>query len=359
MSQITRYFAGGNTADGFVSFFPFVLPENVRKRMYYVKGGPGVGKSSFMKVIGSELEEIGYGVEYFYCSGDPESLDAVTIPELGVGIMDATAPHSYDPMIPGARDTLVSLGDYLDEEAMSPYASDLVSINENIGMHYSNCYHYLKAAAELKTISYHAKNHVIMFKEKNEAMKYADQMVQKYLADDMAVSKQPEQSSFGTLRKLFGEAYTHMGYISYVDALPRDRTVLVTEPQEDRLDFLFQELLKIMIAQGINVTALYNPLNPQLLSHLYLPEKKMLFTGEMSFNETAEICEFYHTENSTQEHKPEDEFYGHLIKQAVNQLKSAKKAHDELESYYVKSMNFEGVAQKLNDVLIDIIRLKQ
>ena len=42
-------FAGGNTSQGFYSCFEDILPKERRKRMFYLKGGPGVGKSTLMR----------------------------------------------------------------------------------------------------------------------------------------------------------------------------------------------------------------------------------------------------------------------------------------------------------------------
>ena len=50
----------------------------------------------------------------------------------------------------------------------------------------------------------------------------------------------------------------------------------------------------------------------------------------------------------------QDRNYDELIEYAIHQMKSAKKAHDELETYYVKHMDFDGVAEKLNDILTNI-----
>ena len=126
--QTIHYFAGGNTAQGFHSCFEDLLPAPERKRMFYLKGGPGVGKSTLMKRFASAAEEKGVRTEYFHCSSDPDSLDGAAFPELGIGIMDATAPHSYDPVVPGARDTLIALGDFLDEEALKPYLHEIAGV---------------------------------------------------------------------------------------------------------------------------------------------------------------------------------------------------------------------------------------
>ncbi len=353
MGQVTRYFAGGNTAEGFVSFFPFVLPEQDRRRMYFIKGGPGVGKSSFMKVIGKEMEQDGYDVEYFYCSGDPECLDAVAIPKLGVGIMDATAPHSYDPVIPGARDTLISLGDYLDERAMSPYLSEIERIGKRISTHYQDSYHYLKAAAELKSMTHNTVKHATIYMEKCLAGEYARRLSEQYVSECTKSA-----SRIGTLRQLFGEAYTHMGYLSHVDVLPREQTILLLEPNEQRLDILLQALAEQTISQGIDIISLHHPLSPLLLSHLYLPEQKVLFTGDLSLEEGAETCGSYHAEGSICGQAVHEENYDDLIRHAVDQLKGAKKAHDELETYYVRNMDFDRVEEKLNHVLTFIKEMK-
>ena len=44
-----HYFAAANTADGFVSFFDSVFNNRNISKVYILKGGPGVGKSTIMK----------------------------------------------------------------------------------------------------------------------------------------------------------------------------------------------------------------------------------------------------------------------------------------------------------------------
>ena len=117
-----HFFAGANTAHGFYSCFDHILPARERKRMYFIKGGPGVGKSTLMRRVAQTAEEKGLDVLYYHCSSDPDSLDGICLPARGMGMMDGTAPHVYDPAVPGARDTLLSLGNHLDEAALMPSA---------------------------------------------------------------------------------------------------------------------------------------------------------------------------------------------------------------------------------------------
>lgn len=89
---IKRVFPGGNTNRGFVSFYDQIIgPEATH--IFVIKGGPGVGKSTFMKAIGAVMQAEGYDLEYHHCSSDNNSLDGLVIPALGVALLDGTAPQ--------------------------------------------------------------------------------------------------------------------------------------------------------------------------------------------------------------------------------------------------------------------------
>ena len=98
--QAIHYFPGGNTAEGFCSHFGDILPAPMQRRMFYLKGGPGVGKSTLMRRVGEAAEKAGLEVEYFHCSSDPDSLDAVCLPQKGAALMDGTAPPAMTRMMP-------------------------------------------------------------------------------------------------------------------------------------------------------------------------------------------------------------------------------------------------------------------
>ena len=91
--KIRHMFPGGNTPRGFYSFYSYILPQDEAKRIFVIKGGPGVGKSTFMKKTALELVDRGYDVEFMHCSSDNESLDGIVVPKLGIAMIDGTAPH--------------------------------------------------------------------------------------------------------------------------------------------------------------------------------------------------------------------------------------------------------------------------
>ena len=88
-----QYFLGANSPSGFYSLYDHLLPPERANRFYILKGGPGCGKSTLMRQVARRAEEAGETVEYTLCSCDPDSLDAILLPRLGVAIVDGTAPH--------------------------------------------------------------------------------------------------------------------------------------------------------------------------------------------------------------------------------------------------------------------------
>ena len=64
--NVRRVYPGGNTYKGFYSFYDHILDQQSAKRIMVIKGGPGVGKSSFMKKLGEAMTQKGFDVEYHH-----------------------------------------------------------------------------------------------------------------------------------------------------------------------------------------------------------------------------------------------------------------------------------------------------
>ena len=114
MAQVTNFFVGANSGEGFQNLFGEILELEDTYDFMVLKGGPGVGKNTFMREIGRTMEQAGAKVEYLWCSGDPDSLDGVVLPELKCAIADGTSPHVIEPKYPAAVDRYVDLGRFYD-----------------------------------------------------------------------------------------------------------------------------------------------------------------------------------------------------------------------------------------------------
>ena len=125
MAQVINFFVGANSGEGFRNLFPELVDVEDTYDLIVLKGGPGVGKNTFMREIGRTMEQAGTPVEYLWCSGDPDSLDGVVIPELKCAVADGTSPHVIEPQYPAAVDRYVNLGEYYDITAAKAEAEEV------------------------------------------------------------------------------------------------------------------------------------------------------------------------------------------------------------------------------------------
>ena len=141
-----RYFLGANSARGFYSLYDdFVRPEQ-GDFLWVIKGGPGCGKSTFMKKIGQAAENAGMTVEYILCSGDPASLDGIYIKESRTAYVDGTAPHAMDCVLPGGGGLYLELGAFYHPEPLVHRREELSALFSAYKSRYAAAYRLLSAA---------------------------------------------------------------------------------------------------------------------------------------------------------------------------------------------------------------------
>ena len=143
-----NYFLGANSADGFYSLYDGFCPSGGGNFLWILKGGPGCGKSTFMKTIAAAAENAGLAVERVWCSGDPDSLDGVFIPAKKVGYMDGTAPHAMEPRFPAADSLCLDLGQFYDVDAIRPLLPQIRELYGQYKSCYRRAYQLLSAASE-------------------------------------------------------------------------------------------------------------------------------------------------------------------------------------------------------------------
>ncbi len=149
-NHAAHYFAAGNTENGFVSSFESVFDRRGLDRIYILKGGPGVGKSTLMTKTALNAERRGKEVLYYHCSSDPASLDGILIPEEGMAVVDGTAPHVFDPVCAGVKEIIVDLGAAWDLNALAVHREEILRLSEKKQAEYRRAYRYFKAAGALR-----------------------------------------------------------------------------------------------------------------------------------------------------------------------------------------------------------------
>ena len=141
-------FAAANSGKGFISFYDDIFGRAEIERRYIIKGGPGTGKSGFLRRVAEDAEGRGLSVEYYRCSSDPDSLDGIVV-DGRIALLDGTAPHSMDTELPGARDEIVNLGEFWDAQALGRRRREIALLSEEKSACYRRAYRFLGACDDL------------------------------------------------------------------------------------------------------------------------------------------------------------------------------------------------------------------
>lgn len=336
--MIRKVFVGCNTGDGFCTFFDFFMnPHGVKT--YILKGGPGNGKSSFLRYIGEEMSTRGYDIELQYCSFDCDSLDALVIPAKRVAVVAATGHHVMDPKYLGVVEEILNLGSYLDVEKIMSFREKIIAVNDKVESIFKQVCRYLKAAR--------------LVEENMEEITAQDQdFAQVNLATAEIITrifgKKEIAAHLGRERHLFASSITPEGYRSFIDTLIQgSNTYMIV----GRIGSGKTEVLKRVGAEakarGFNAEYYHRPLDPNKIEHLIIPELKIaLTTANQDCNRNCQGSYNYNLNSYLrnnvnclrEEHKVTE-----LVNEAVALLKDAKMLHLGLEKYYVPNMNFAGV----------------
>lgn len=359
---IRHMYPGGNTPGGFFSYYPYIIDLKTARRIFVLKGGPGTGKSTFMRKIGIEFSKQGYEVEFMHCSSDNNSLDGVVIPKLSVALIDGTAPHVVDPVYPGAVDEIINLGQFWNEAGFSDSRTDIIEISERIRGHFSRAYRYLRAASSLK------EDTEKIFQEALDAgrqSQFTKELVHMILGEGCA-SETP-----GRQRCLFASAITPRGFSDFLDSIcSTEKIIRLSSTAGSATGDILEAIKNEAIIRGWHIETFFCPMSPTKLEHLVIPDLSVsVFTANeyhdiSNINNdkctTYSINEFYNNEKLEYYSKQLgfNRLYTEtLFQRAIECISEAKQDHDELEKHYIKNMDFDRITEFREELTKRIISI--
>lgn len=151
-----RFFAASNSAQGFRNYYGEVFSDARVDRLYIIKGGPGTGKSHFMKTVAHRARGEGYRVTEYACSSDPSSLDGLILTKEGaprLGFLDGTPPHPREPTLPGVKEELIHLGVFWNGGMLTQRGEEIRRLSDFKSAAYRRAYAYLAACGGVDEVA--------------------------------------------------------------------------------------------------------------------------------------------------------------------------------------------------------------
>ncbi len=336
-----KYFLAANSCEGFYSVFDKCYTADGEWRVFIIKGGPGTGKSSFMKYFAVKAADKGFKTVFCPCSSDPYSLDSVILPEKKIVIMDGTSPHTVDPSYPGVCEKILNFGEFWNDEAFLGIENEVISTTLlNKALH-KTASRYITATGKLIKDNYKT---ALACTDKEKAVLFAKKLCKKLIPQ--------KADSIGSEWVRFIEGITPLGIVSYsktVDAEVQNK-IIIDDPYGASANIIVSFIREYALKSGYEIITLKNPFFPSLLcDHIIIPELSLAVVTENDYihfegDERRIHARRFTSQKQLHLSKERMKFNKKAIKElllaAAETLMRAKAVHDDIEDYYIKAMDY-------------------
>ncbi len=334
----TEFYLGTNTAHGFVSHYDQLLPPEKKRLVRILKGGSGCGKSTLMKKVALRAEQLGLDVERISCSSDPDSLDGITVPQVGYAIVDGTAPHVVEPMLCGSRELYLDLSGGYDVEGLRGSYGALMELARARQACYPRAVSFLHAAAALEPL-----------------MTAEPPVLTPELAVSICERETGTQAGTGRIRTVFLSAYTPQGHQTCWKTVERlcDRVYVLRDSAAAVTVFL-RAAAQILTERGWDCLIGDDPLQPGVCwEHLLVPEQGLAFVSSGYPGQPIRtLGRPVGNEGILQMRKV-------LIAEATEHLRQAKEFHALLETTYAPFVDFSLADRAAAECCAELTRLAE
>lgn len=314
-----HYFLGANSRRGFYSLYDS-FPPGEGSFLHIIKGGPGNGKSGFMRRLAAAAENKGLDVEYVLCSGDPDSLDGIYIPALHQAWCDGTAPHVTEPAAFAVDADYVNLGSFCRLPISSPDGERIQQLNRTYKGLYRQAYALLSAAASVRDA---VGNGSIPSWLVGHIGSILDQKLCQVPARPIPAARR------------FFSAVSCRGVLYLKEEILKLCKLIYAFDSHApaALSLVVQEAK----ARGASLILSLDPLDPARLSAVLLPDCGLVFVDpgwELPGQQLIRLSD------APEQDAPQ---FAPLMEQAIHRLHQAKALHDEMEAVYRPYMDFAAL----------------
>ncbi len=301
------FFLAANSGQGFYSLY-----DGFPGELYFlhiIKGGPGTGKSGFMKRIRKEAQTRGFDTVSILCSGDPDSLDGLLIPALHRAWVDGTAPHIREPGLFGVDSDYVNLGQFCRLPLAERDRAKAQALNREYKALYKTAYEHLAAVAAL---------------EKAEEL------------HDAAVAREELQrvrTILDVLPDRAGECIKQRRFLSAISCrgvlcLNKTVNLLCKQIYYLRGHAVLEQAATMAERKTERLILCPRPLRPEQLEAVLLPEQGIAL---MRAPAAVRVPQGEHLQSDR------------ALARAMDDLREAKLLHDKLEAVYRPYMDFDAL----------------
>lgn len=350
--MVEKYFLGSFSPQGFRSDFGKIISQKDYKTII-LKGGAGTGKSSLMKAVSKHFCDKDRVLE-FYCSSDPNSLDAVVLNDKKQIIVDGTAPHVFDPIFPAVKEKILNLGEFWNEKELLKNKNEIIFTTSEHKKLMERTKRYVLAMSSIFADTYSIASDAIL-KEKLDG--FVERLTKKLALKRKKVTP--------TLHFRQLSALTPLGYITQTDTLKDYECFVLNDSFFAGGDLILKSLTEVFLSKGYDVVTSYTILFAEpVCEHILVPELKLGFLSSTPLTnlhiENAKIINIHRfydkafLSSRKSRLKLNKKACAELVTEASQTMHNALLVHNKLEEYYISAMNFTKMDSLTKEIISDI-----
>lgn len=356
-NEISAYFLGCNSAEGFISEFDKCYDPKDNWTAYIIKGGAGTGKSSIMRKLAQNAVISHERIILCPCSSDPDSLDGVILPDRKTVMIDATAPHTVEPVYPAVCEQIINTGDFWNKEKFEEFKESLIALYSEHSAEHKKASQYIRAAGQLLKYNFSAQ---LSFTDIEKTFNFAASLCKKY------IPKKKSGKSTEWIRFLSG--VTPKGYVTLKDTVENTlgRKVLIKDNFGAVASLILSGIRDYCLENNYEIITVKNPILPNdMTDAVIIPElelgfirqdKESIYKSEIRQIHARRFVNTKAMSKIKQKTSFNKKLASALIDSAVQALVNAKSIHDKIEKYYINAMDFERLNSYAKKIINDILK---
>jgi len=344
--RIRYVFTSSYSERGFYTFIPGLL-EGLKK-VYILKGPAGSGKSTFIRLLGDSLSELGYEIEFWVSAVDSMKPEGVYIPRMETAIVNGNLPAAIDPKYPGVTGHIINFEEYLDAVIINEHRQEIIELVDKVEKQEDGACSLLQQASALKeellqeTAEYINSGNISKLIEK--------------LANEILTDKPGEKHYFATSLNAEGM----FNYVDEISVACKSRYIF-KGPIGSGKSQVITELARKARDKGYSVEYYHGGLNPEsavmiIIANLNLA---LIDAGDMEisirpWDVVVDMGEYLDKseQRPTELHNSElTRQYEALLMKAQAELENTHRSLKNLKRLYSGAMDFKQVEAKRQEIL--------
>ncbi len=356
-----NFFLGAVSPQGFVSRYAQCYNIDEDGYIYILKGGPGLGKTDFIKKLIALLSEYDDNIEIIHSSLNPDCYDGVIFHSLRAAVVDGTSPHVLEPRYYDAFETILPLGECCNKDILRESRDEILSLTDKSTQLLERSVRFIAAAGSLLNDTYRLS---LTCTDESKVTSFVERTLQKEVK-----TRKPYP---GKERCRFLSAVTPNGVVRFDKTVSFycDKVYIFDDDFGAASNIAMHKLREGILERGCEIISCCCPISPfEKLEHLMVPELRLGFVTanrwhpfDFENGRTIHARRFTDLEKlsvrkqrisfnrrATQE----------LTDAAASVLQQAKETDTELEKLYRAATDFEKVDEYMKTAVKGILAMNK